>query len=477
MTAPLPQPATSEIARLFERQSAHAPHMARTGVTERRERLRRLRRAITGRREAIVTALHADLCRPRIETELTEIYCTLAEIDHALPRLARWMRPERVRGPLLLFGTTGRIVHEPRGVALIMGPWNYPFALVVNPLVAAISAGNCVVLKPSEKAPATSGVIRDLIADAFDPAEVTVMEGGPDVARALLEQPFDHICFTGSTHLGRVVMAAAAKHLATVTLELGGKCPAVVDASADTRAAAERIVLGKFMNAGQTCLAPDYVLVHEQVADELLAALGDTLARFYGGDEPARAASPDFGRIVDAQHFLRLRTLFEEAVAAGARAVTGGRFDAAARYVAPTVLTGVRPSMAVMQEEIFGPLLPVLTYRSTDEAVAAIRAGEKPLAMYVFARDGRVTEALLRGTSAGATVVNNVGMHYFHHGLPFGGVGASGLGAYHGVYGFRAFSHARPVLRQYEPALVRFFFPPYRGRLHELARRVLRLLE
>lgn len=474
---PAALPASSDLGATFAKQRAQMAHMARTTATERRARLRKLRRAIADRRAAIVDALHADLRRPPIETELAEIYSPLTEIDHAVRHLGRWMKPHRVGGSLLLFGTSSRILYEPRGVVLIMGPWNYPFSLIVNPLVAAIAAGNCAILKPSEKAPATAHLLGELVATTFDEAEVALVEGGPETARALLALPFDHVFFTGGTEIGRVVMAAAAKHLASVTLELGGKSPAVVDASADVAAAAQRIAFGKFMNAGQTCIAPDYVLVHESRAAEFVAAARQAVARFYGATEEARAASADLARIVDAGHFRRLRDLFDRSVAAGAQVEVGGRFDEAARYVAPTILTGVAWDMPLMEDEIFGPLLPVLTYRTTDEAVRRISSGAKPLALYVFSRDRAVVDELLRGTSAGATVVNNVGMHYFNHGFPFGGVGSSGLGAYHGFHGFRAFAHARPVLRQYEPALVRLLFPPYGGRLTALASRVLRLLE
>jgi len=467
----------SDLTTLFERQRAHAPDMARTTAAQRRERLERLRRAILARRAEIAAAIHTDLRRPPAETEIAEIHGTLDEIGHAVRRLPRWMRGMRAPTPLLLFGTSSRITYEPRGVVLIMAPWNYPFSLVVNPLVAAIAAGNCVILKPSEKAPATAALLARLIAETFDPSEVAVVEGGPDVATALLDLPFDHIFFTGSTAIGRIVMAAAARHLASVTLELGGKSPAIVDASADIAAAAERIVWGKFLNAGQTCIAPDYVHVHASREREFLDAATAALARLYGGSEEERQASPDLARIVDDGHFRRLKDLVERTVAAGARLEAGGRFDAAARYVAPTILSAVRQDAPVMESEIFGPVLPVLAYGALDEVVRLVRAGGKPLAMYVFARDRGVTDRILRETSAGATVVGNTMLYYANPDLPFGGVGASGMGSYHGDYGFRTFSHARPVLWQREPALIRFFFPPYRGRLHTLAMKLLRFLE
>jgi len=474
---PAAPPVVEEIERLVATQRAHAPAMKATSAAERRDRLRRLAAAVERHREAIAQAIYDDLRRHPTETALVETYTVLAEIHHAIRHVGRWMRPVRVSTPWLLFGTSSRIVHEPRGLALILAPWNYPFSLVVNPLVAALAAGNCAVLKPSEKTPHTSRLLRTLIADTFEPREVAVVEGGPDVAEALLRQPFDHIFFTGSTQIGRLVMAAAARHLASVTLELGGKSPTVVDGSADLAAAATRIAWGKFVNAGQTCVAPDYVLVQESRRDDFLAALGRSIASLYGATEDDRQASPDVARIVDDAHYLRLTNLLERARGEGARVVIGGRADRDTRYIAPTVLADVRPGSALMQNELFGPILPVLTYRDTAEAIAVIRAHDAPLSLYVFSRDVGVTRAIVEGTAAGGTTINNTLLHYANPELPFGGTGPSGLGAYHGVHGFRVFSHARAVVRQREPALVGFFFPPYRRRITELGLRLLRLLE
>jgi aldehyde dehydrogenase (NAD+) len=314
-----------------------------------------------------------------------------------------------------------------------------------------------------------------MIREGFDPSEVAIVEGGTDVAQGLLDLPFDHICFTGSTQVGRLVMAAAAKHLATVTLELGGKSPAIVDATANIAHAGERIAFGKFMNAGQTCIAPDYVMVHRSRERELLQSLAAAVAKFYGAGEAERRRSPDYARVVDAGHFNRLKGLFERSVAAGARIITGGEMDPASRYIAPTILADVTPDMPVMQEEIFGPILPVLAWDAPEDVVRHVRGGGKPLASYVFATDQASADYFVDHISSGATVQNNVGLHYYHHGLPFGGVGDSGQGAYHGERGFRAFSHARPVLRQREPALVPLLFPPYKP--GSLGDRVLKLLE
>jgi aldehyde dehydrogenase (NAD+) len=362
---------------------------------------------------------------------------------------------------------------EPRGTVLVIAPWNYPFGLIVNPLAAALAAGNCAVVKPSEKAPATAQLIGSMISDTFSEEDVAVVMGGPDVAARLLELPFDHFFFTGSATVGRKVMQAAANHLSTVTLELGGKTPAVVDESADIATAAERIAWGKFFNAGQTCLAPDYVLAHQSHAAQLVEALNTSIARFYGASEVDRRESLHFGRIVDAEHFDRLVDLVERSMAMGAVLEIGGKWDRDSRYVSPTVLSQVTGEMPVMQEEIFGPVLPVLTYDDRQDAIRLARCNGKPLGSYVFARDRRAAEYFVRAIPSGGTVVNNTLLHYASSDLPFGGVGASGLGSYHGYHGFLAMSHVRPVVQQREPALAKFLFPPYSGRVHALVRRVI----
>jgi aldehyde dehydrogenase (NAD+) len=464
---------TERIEQLFDRQRCRAGEIARLPVADRRARLRRLRAAIVRRQAAILEAIHADLGRPAFESETAEFHHVLQEIDHAIRHVGRWARGRRVRAPLLLAGTTSRLLIEPRGTVLILAPWNYPFGLIVNPLVAAIAAGNCAVVKPSEKAPATAALLAEMLGEVFEEGEVAVVQGGPAVAAQLLELPFDHFFFTGSTRVGRLVMAAAARHLATVTLELGGKTPAVVDASADVARAAERIVWGKLFNAGQTCVAPDFVLVHEAVHDRFLEAVGAAVARFYGNDADARRRSPDFGRIVDDEHFERLTALVSESVAQGAKVPVGGEWDAASRYFAPTVLSGVTPEMRIMREEIFGPVLPVLAWRDLREAQRLARRNGKPLASYIFTRDRRVADALVHGIPAGGTLINHTLLHYVSSELPFGGVGASGMGSYHGYHGFLAMSHVRPVVRQHGPAVSAVMYPPFRGRLHALVRRAI----
>ncbi|HET9986626.1 MAG TPA: aldehyde dehydrogenase family protein [Longimicrobiales bacterium] len=462
---------------LFDRQHRNRPNVRARGARERIARLEDLRAAILAHRPALHQAMAADLGKPYVEVEAIEIQPALREIAHAARHLARWMRPRRVPHPLLLAGSRSEIHYEPKGVVLVLGAWNFPFGLVVNPLIAAVAAGNCVIARPSEKAPRTAAALEALVASAFPEDEAAVVGGGVPVADALLELPFDHFFFTGSGAIGRKVMVAAARHLAGVTLELGGKCPAIVDETADVDRAADRIVRAKFANAGQTCIAPDYALVHESLARRFVARAVDTVARFYGASEDARRRSADFCRIVDEHAVLRLAALVEAGVAAGARIEIGGRSDPAERYFAPTILSGVAPDSPLMEEEIFGPVLPVRTFASLGDAIAEVDARPRPLGLYLFTGSRRAARAVLQRTSAGGTVVNEAAIHYFNPDLPFGGVGPSGFGCYHGWFGFRTLSHERAVLRQGRAGLIPLIDPPYgrrATRLVDLMRRIIR---
>lgn len=461
----------------FERLRARRWDMARTGAKERIARLKKLRATLVERREALYQAIYQDFRKPAAEVESSEMLITLGELDHAIKHLGRWMKRRKVGTPVLLTGTRSEVRYEPKGVVLVISPWNYPFQLAIAPLVAAVAAGNCVMLKPSEKTPHTAAFIAQLVRDVFDPSEVVVVQGGPQESQALLELPFDHFFFTGGPRVGRMVMEAAAKHLAGVTLELGGKSPAVVDESADLKTAAERIAFGKFLNGGQTCVAPDYVLVPAAKEEEFLTRMRETIERFYGKTEEARKATPDFCRMVDDGQFNRVNRLMERTVQGGARVVVGGTVDAASHYIAPTVLSDVKPEAPIMEEEIFGPVLPVLRYQRLDDAVQHIRAGTKPLAMYIFSQDRHAVERLLSETSAGGTCVNTTMMHFSHADLPFGGIGESGVGNYHGEYGFKTFSHERAVLRQGPLSFLHTFFPPYTEKARKMGRMASRLFE
>ncbi|WP_163783550.1 aldehyde dehydrogenase family protein [Myxococcus vastator] len=468
---------TERIRAVFEAQRAHRWTMSRTTAAERIARLKRLREAIIARRAELADAIHADFRKPAVEVDLTELHPTLEELNHTVRHLKSWMKPRRVGTPMLLAGSSSHVRYEARGAVLLLSPWNYPFNLLVSPLVAAIAAGNTIICKPSEKTPHTSRFLAQLVKDVFPENEVALFEGGAETAQALLELPFDHIFFTGNTRIGRIVMEAAAKHLASVTLELGGKSPVIIDETADVAVAAERLCWGKFVNGGQTCVAPDYVFVHASKERAFLEALKAAITRFYGGTEQERQASPDLSRLVDPVAWRRVKDLLDRSVAAGAKLEVGGEADGPSRYIAPTVLSGVTAQSPVMEGEIFGPVLPVLTYQSREEVYAHIRAGGKPLALYVFSQDKRAVEDIFQNTTSGGAVVNNVLVHLANPHLPFGGVGTSGLGNYHGHFGFKTFSHERAVMVQWMKSLASVFFPPYRGKAQELASRATRLLE
>ena len=440
------------------------------GLEERRSALAHLRQTIERRERDIVAALMRDFGKPEPEVILTEILPVLQEIRHTMRHLKGWLRERRVAPTLSTLGTSARIRPEPRGVCLIIAPWNYPFNLALSPLVSALAAGNSAVVKPSEMTPATSRVIAEIIEQTFPADLVAVVEGGREVSQRLLEQPFDHIFFTGSPEVGKIVMAAAAKHLASVTLELGGKSPTIVGPGADVEKAARWIAFGKFVNAGQTCIAPDHVFVHKSVEAAFTAALRKTILRAYG-DNPRD--SRDYARIVNAHHAGRLGSLLADAVEKGARVSFGG--EAEGTFLAPTLIEAITPQMRIDEEEIFGPILPLIPYDGVDAVIARINERPKPLALYVFDREPGFAQDVIARTSSGGVGVNLTTLHYSHPALPFGGVNHSGIGAAHGHYGFRAFSHEKPILTERWSA-VPLLFPPYTPRVQRLIRLARRLL-
>lgn len=417
------------------------------------EQLKRLKAMTIQKHDAIHAALKVDLGKPDFESTLTETGTTISEINYVLKHLRRWMLPGKVATPISNQPGRSKVLREPLGVVLIIAPWNYPFQLMISPLVGAIAAGNCAVLKPSELTPHTSAVLKDGIAEFLDPDAFKVIEGGVQVATKLLSQRFDHIFFTGGQEVGKIVMAAAAKHLTPVTLELGGKSPCIVGHDADLKVAARRIAWGKFINAGQTCVAPDYILVHQQVEKELIERLHDQIKLFYGEDPKA---SPDYGRIVSDSHFQRLVGLMRDC-----KTVVGGESDAAQRYIAPTIIQNVSPDSPSMQEEIFGPILPVLTVSSVHQAIEFVNQRPKPLSLYLFSNDKTMQEAVVHQTTSGGVCINDVVMHLAIPQLPFGGVGTSGMGAYHGRASFETFSHAKGVLTKSNRFEIKLRYPPY----------------
>ncbi len=427
-------------------------------VESRKAQLRQLRALVTEQQERLIDALATDVGKPRIEAYTTEIAFTINEIDHTLKHLEAWSKPAKVKVPLTFKPGKAVLRPEPLGTVCIIAPWNYPVQLLFAPLVPALAAGNTAVLKPSEVTPTVARLIAELVPSYFDSSIVAVVTGAVDETTALLEERFDHIFYTGNGKVGRIVMRAAAEHLTPVTLELGGKSPAIVAADADIEVAATRIAWAKFLNAGQTCVAPDYLLVEASVEDELLAALAAAITTFYG---PNPRESGDYARIVNEHHHDRLTTL----LAAGGfdATVTGGDGERASRYLAPTVLAGVKPDAAVMDDEIFGPILPVLVVDDVDDAIRFVNDREKPLALYAFSGSDDTLDHVVASTSAGGVTLNHAVLHLAVPDLPFGGVGGSGMGAYHGKAGFDTFSHRKAVLAKPTKPDPSLMYPPYTG--------------
>jgi acyl-CoA reductase-like NAD-dependent aldehyde dehydrogenase len=431
----------------------------------RRARLHELQDALTAHESPLLDALHADLRKSRLDAYASEVGFVLGDIRHTLRHLHQWMKPQRRKAPWLAWPASGEVRREPFGVALIIGPWNYPLQLLLAPLVSAIAAGNTAVLKPSELAPHTSAAVAQMIRRTFRDDFVTVIEGGRQAAESLLSGKFDKIFFTGGTQIGREVMAAAARNLTPVTLELGGKSPCIVTADVPLATTARRIAWGKFMNAGQTCVAPDFLLVHRSISVPLVDALKSALHEFYG-DDPQRSA--DYGRIINERHFNRLGSLLDQG-----KILHGGCSDAADLYIEPTLIGDVSRDSPLMQDEIFGPILPVIEYDHIDEVLATLRAQPLPLALYLFTMDRALREKVLSGTRSGGVCINDTLSHILGRDLPFGGVGDSGMGSYHGRAGFECFSHARSVLRRTMTQDPKFRYPPPKASLH-MMRKIMR---
>jgi aldehyde dehydrogenase (NAD+) len=447
---------------LVQRQRVFFQSGATRPIEFRRAQLRHLHDAVVAHESSLLAALRADLGKSPHEGYISEVGFLLSDIRHALRHLAGWSKPRRRRTPLLVWPARGFVQPEPFGVALIIGAWNYPLQLLLSPLVGAIAAGNCCVLKPSELAPHTAGAVADLVRANFSPDFLSVVQGGRESAEALLRERFDKIFFTGSTTIGRAVMAAAAAHLTPVTLELGGKSPCLVCADAPLPVTARRIAWGKFLNAGQTCVAPDFVLVDRRLRDRLLEGLKQALHEFYGRDP---RQSPDYSRIVNRRHFDRLVGY----LGAG-QVVHGGEQDAGALYFAPTLITDVPLDAPAMQEEIFGPILPVLTFDTLDDALALLQRRPTPLAMYLFTSDRATQDHVLAVTRSGGLCLNDTITHITAKDLPFGGLGESGLGAYHGKASFDSFTHYRAVLRRSFACDSMLRYPPPRISLGALKR-------
>jgi coniferyl-aldehyde dehydrogenase len=475
------QPSTvADIERRFRAMHAASRSEPPPGAAERKAHLAALRAMVAACSEEFAHTINQDYgCRSRSETLMAEIVPSLTVLRDCIGHVGAWMRPERRRRAPLFFPAGNRVYWQPKGVVLIIAPWNYPVQLVIGPLAAALAAGNRVIVKPSEATPATADALKRRVEAALGADRVTVATGGPDVAAALCKLPFDHILFTGSTAVGRKVMAAAAENLTPVTLELGGKSPVIVHEAFDLALAVRRIVRGKLLNAGQTCIAPDYALVPAQRVEDFVRLYQETASRFY----PSVVANPDYTSIINQRHYERIIGLVADARAKGGRVaivdpakelVPGEAGSANARKIAPVLITGVKDDMAAMQQEIFGPVLPVIAYQRLDEAIACVNARPRPLALYYFDGSRNRTEHVLERTVSGGASVNDTMMHFAQEDLPFGGIGPSGMGAYHGEAGFRTFSHAKGAFRQSRFTLTSQLDPPYGKRFRRLIRFAIR---
>ena len=433
----------TQLRALFDLQRARRSTLRNGGAHARRDRLQRLGRAIRAHVAEIDAALQADLRKMPLGLDNPEIAAPLHDIEVALEELDAWMSPVIIEPSPQFAGNRTYIQYEPRGTCLLFGPWNFPFALVMQPLVAILAAGNSAIVKPNELAPATSGIIARVLAEAFGAHEVTCIEGGIDTSEALLDLPFDHIFFTGSPSVGRHIMAAASRHLSSVTLELGGKCPAILDDGIDLEAAAAKVAAARYYNAGQLCLSVDHVWLHESQSDAFVGHLRSAVAALFYAD--GVLLKPRLSRMVNGRNFERVKNALDEAVARGARLVMGGTCDASDLTIHPTALTGVPLDTALMREEIFGPVLPILTYQDVGDVFEFIDRGGKPLALYVFSRRAEFIDQVLEQTSSGGVTVNDVLLHAVEARLPFGGVNQSGTGRYKGIHGFRELSNAKSV--------------------------------
>ena len=446
-----------DLPRILESQERFFSSQKSRSLEFRKKCLRRLASNIEERTDDILDALRGDLGKPDLEAYVSEVYFTLSEIRHFIKHLSSWAKPQKVGNPFYFFPAKSEIRREPFGTSLIVAPWNYPFQLSLSPLIAAVAAGNCVVLKPSEQARATAELLEGLIKDSFEPEHVTVVNGGVEVGKGLLELPFKHWLYTGSESVGRIYAEAAAKHLAPIVLELGGKCPCVLDTDIDLDQAVERIASTKFFNAGQTCIAPDFVVIPEELHDSFVEKMKAALEGYF--EDPD---APDLARIISASHYERLQKLIS------ANAIQVGEDDEAVSFLAPRILPGATWECAAMTDEIFGPILPVIAYRDTAEVLRQLSKLSSPLALYVFSRDKQFQETIADSIQSGAICFNDAIKQATVLGLPFGGVGSSGMGRYRGKAGFEAFTYSRSVTTRY---FFKDFFavkPPYRGQFERM---------
>lgn len=453
------------ISSIFELQAKHKQQLRHSTAEMRIASLRRLKSAISHFEEDIYKALADDLRKSRFESAISEVFFIQSELDFAIKKLKGWMRPKSAARTLTSLLARSSIHYEPRGVCLVIASWNYPFQVSMSPLISVIAAGNCVILKPSEFSPAVAQVLQRMMEHAFQPEEVCCINGDQDVSAELLKLPFDHIFFTGSPQVGKIVMKAAAENLTSVTLELGGKSPVIIDETVDLKKVAEQMAWGKLLNAGQTCIAPDYLLIQHSLREEFIKHYKAAVAKMFF-HESGEINPASYARIVNQRHYDRVRGLIEDAQERGAKIVFGGATteepaDSARLTILPTVITDLPEESKIMQEEIFGPVLPIMTYEDIDEAIAFILRKSKPLAFYLFSKDKKRVRHLLKSIPSGGACVNDVIIHVSNPNLPFGGVNGSGMGSCHGIFGFKAFSHERSVVYQSRFQPVDLVYPPY----------------
>ena len=463
----------NQIDDVFARQQRYALELRKSDYKQRLAVLDRFEQAFRESEEKIYQSAADDFSKPQAEVDMSEIMAVLAELKHVRKNLKKWMKPVSVMPTASMIGTSSKIVKEPKGVTLVVSPWNYPFNLTFGPMIWSIAAGNTVIIKPSEMTPNLSAVIADIVERAFRPEEVSLFQGEADVASYLTALPFDHIFFTGSPAVGKHVMAAAAKNLTSVTLELGGKSPVIVDKSVNIKKAVQSIAWGKFSNNGQTCIAPDYLYVHESVKDQFVRELTACVEKQYGLGNNAKD-NGDYCKVVNTSHYNRINRLLEDAKSQGGKLITGGQIDDAGRFIAPTLIEGMASDSAIMEEEIFGPLLPVITFSNIEEVIDVVNSKPKPLALYIYSTDKRNIDKVLCETSAGDTCVNQTMMHFLHHNLPFGGVNNSGIGKSGGVWGFNAFTHERSVLND-KFSSASMLHPPYTPKVRKLIKMAIKM--
>ena len=462
-----------QIDAAFQNQKQYALELRTSDYKRRLAVLDRFERVFRDSKEKIYQSAAKDFAKPQAEVDMSEIMAVLAELKHVKKNLKKWMKPLSDKATFSFLGTFSKIMKEPKGVTLVVSPWNYPFNLTFGPMIWSIAAGNTVIIKPSEMTPHMSTVIAEIVDKAFQPNEVCLFQGEADVASYLTSLPFDHIFFTGSPAVGKLVMASAAKNLTSVTLELGGKSPVIVDKTANISKAVKSIAWGKFSNNGQTCIAPDYLYVHESIKDQFISEMTACIKKQYGLENDAKG-NQDYCKVVNDGHYRRISHLLADAKDRGGQLITGGQTDDNERFIAPTLIEGMSADSAIMEEEIFGPLLPVITYKELRDVISYVNSRPKPLALYVFSSHKQSIEQILSETSAGDTCVNQTMMHFLHLNLPFGGVNNSGIGKSGGIWGFNAFSHERSVLVD-KFSSASMLHPPYTPKVRKLIKWTIKL--